>query len=318
RLLDFFGAYFTMDKSYLFFDIECANCFDGNGKMCSFGYVLTDASFSVLDTDDVVMNPETEFDWYLFSPKNKCPLSYSKDYFRAQPNFESFYPNLKKLLEAPDRRVIGFSSPNDVGFLVYACERYEFDIFNFAAFDIAAVLKLAKNESHTLEDWCDRYHIDRAGLKAHRSCDDAMMTMLLTKAFCEEQGITIDTLLSTYKSTKLSVEKYIEQREISRHNKENMNKIKDLFGKKSKAPLTKKLAGSLFAFGFKIQNDTDTALKLGQLVFKHGGMLQKHLKDTGFVLIYDDMDSPEVIAGIEKRGLIPLKLSDFYEKVKME
>ena len=27
---------------YVFFDIECANCFQGNGKICSFGYVITD------------------------------------------------------------------------------------------------------------------------------------------------------------------------------------------------------------------------------------------------------------------------------------
>ena len=58
-----------MDNSYLFFDIECANCFNGEGKMCSFGYVLTDADFNILDSQDLVMNPETEFDWYLFSNK---------------------------------------------------------------------------------------------------------------------------------------------------------------------------------------------------------------------------------------------------------
>ena len=31
-----------MNKRYLFFDVECANCFNGKGKLCSFGYVLTD------------------------------------------------------------------------------------------------------------------------------------------------------------------------------------------------------------------------------------------------------------------------------------
>ena len=70
-----------MEHSYLFFDIECANCFGGVGKMCSFGYVLTDEDFNVIDSQDVAMNPEAEFDWYLFSPKNKCRLAYSKDYF---------------------------------------------------------------------------------------------------------------------------------------------------------------------------------------------------------------------------------------------
>ena len=107
-----------MNKSYLFFDIECANCFDGVGKMCSFGYVVVDQDFNILDEDDVVMNPETEFDWYLFDPKKGCMLAYSKDYFRMQHNFESFHGGIKKLMEAPDRKIVGFSSSNDVSILL--------------------------------------------------------------------------------------------------------------------------------------------------------------------------------------------------------
>lgn len=39
---------------YLFFDIECSE-----GKsMCSFGYVLTDEKFRILEKDDILMNPE--------------------------------------------------------------------------------------------------------------------------------------------------------------------------------------------------------------------------------------------------------------------
>ncbi|HAH62995.1 MAG TPA: hypothetical protein DCL73_12970, partial [Treponema sp.] len=93
-----------MNDSYLFFDIECANCFNGEGKMCSFGYVLTDGSFTVLDSQDIVMNPQAEFDWYLFSPKNRCPLAYSKEYFRSQRTFENWYKPIKELLTAPYRR----------------------------------------------------------------------------------------------------------------------------------------------------------------------------------------------------------------------
>ena len=88
-----------MDNTFLFFDIECANCFNGIGKMCSLGYVIINENFEILDEDDVVMNPETEFDWYLFEPKNDCTLAYSKDYFRMQHNFESYHSEIKKLSE---------------------------------------------------------------------------------------------------------------------------------------------------------------------------------------------------------------------------
>ena len=42
---------------YLFFDIECSNCFQGVGKMCEFGYVLTDENLVVMKTGDIPMSP---------------------------------------------------------------------------------------------------------------------------------------------------------------------------------------------------------------------------------------------------------------------
>lgn len=86
-------------KTFLFFDCECANCFDGIGKICSLGYVLADDELNVIESEDIVMNPETDFDWYLFSPKNKCRLAYSKDYFRSKPNFDFFYKRIKIIYE---------------------------------------------------------------------------------------------------------------------------------------------------------------------------------------------------------------------------
>ena len=42
---------------YLFFDIECSNCFNGVGKLCEFGYVLCDENLNVLKKDDIPMSP---------------------------------------------------------------------------------------------------------------------------------------------------------------------------------------------------------------------------------------------------------------------
>ena len=43
--------------NYLFFDIECA---DGT-HMCSFGYVLVDEKFNILEKDDILINPKCAF-----------------------------------------------------------------------------------------------------------------------------------------------------------------------------------------------------------------------------------------------------------------
>ena len=46
---------------YLFFDIECANCDGGNGKICSFGYVLTDENFNEIEKEDIIIDPKAPF-----------------------------------------------------------------------------------------------------------------------------------------------------------------------------------------------------------------------------------------------------------------
>ena len=42
---------------YLFFDIECC---DGN-HICSFGYVIINSDFEILEKRDLVINPEKVF-----------------------------------------------------------------------------------------------------------------------------------------------------------------------------------------------------------------------------------------------------------------
>ncbi len=305
-----------MNRSYIFFDIECANCFDGIGKMCSFGYVLVDDNWNILDEDDVVMNPETEFDWYLFDPKKNCQLAYSKDYFRAQRNFESFYSPIKKLMETSSRRIIGFGVSNDIGFLYSACERYSLPQINYAAYDLANILKKSIGAVHKLEDFCHLLKVDISDLKAHKSQDDAKMTMRLMKFFCEEQGCSIEELLENNKDCKISVEKYVEQMEINRHNKEVHEKLKEMYGKKIRAVLSHKLSGD-YALGFKISTNPDLALKVGTLVQKHGGILKKNLKSNGTIII-DGKSDENLIISLQKRGLKSISVSDFLEKTKME
>ena len=306
-----------MSRSYLFFDIECANCFDGNGKMCSFGYVITDDQFNILDSQDVVMNPEAEFDWYLFSKKNECALAYSKDYFRMQHNFEAYHTGIKKLMEAPERKILGFSVSNDIGFLLYATERYDLTPINYSAFDMETIINQAKNEKKGLKAWCEYYKIDLSKLTAHNSRDDAMMTMLLAKAFCEEQNTDIESLLQKNKGIRISVEKYIQQREERRYIKEISEKIKDLFGKKTRALLSHKLGGKNYAIGFKLSDDIDEAYRIANLVYKHDGMLLRNIKSNGILIVREDI-SDEKRQELAKRNISTITIDEFDQKVRLE
>lgn len=303
-----------MDNSYLFFDIECANCFNGEGKMCSFGYVLTDADFNILDSQDLVMNPETEFDWYLFSNKNGCSLAYSKDYFRMQHPFPDYYKGVKKLMTAPSRKVIGFSSKNDLGFVVTACERYDLPVFNFATYDVAKILEKLEGKTKKLHEWGEYFNIKTDKLVAHKSCDDAMMTMLVLQELCKKHNLSIEEILEKNRESHLSVEKYAEQRELKRHNDEVGAKIKDLYGKKSKCPYSKSFSGS-YTFGFKIFNDVDLSYDIAQLLYKHGGMLVKRLQKNGTIIMDDSQITPELIEKMKKDNLTVISIDDFYNKI---
>ena len=51
--------------NYLFFDVECANSFDGVGKICEFGYIFTDENLNIIKQGIHLINPNAEFDWYV-------------------------------------------------------------------------------------------------------------------------------------------------------------------------------------------------------------------------------------------------------------
>ena len=76
---------------YLFFDVECANCFGGVGKICEFGYVLTDDKLNVIKRDDIPMCPGKGRGnrFHLTGRKHErdLVLAYDKDYYFSCPEF---------------------------------------------------------------------------------------------------------------------------------------------------------------------------------------------------------------------------------------
>lgn len=198
--------------TYLFFDVECANCYDGAGKMCSFGYVLTDTKFRVLESADLVMNPECQFDWYLFKNKNGIRLAYPKEYFYSQPNFRHFYQKIRSLLTAENRTVFTFGYAADTGFVVTAVERYKCPWIDFSAADIEKHTKEENGVRGKLKERCAMLGIDNSDLKEHNSRDDAMMTMRLLKKWCEVKKIRVDDFLKNAPDSVCSAQKFARMR----------------------------------------------------------------------------------------------------------
>ena len=85
---------------FLFFDIECSNCFNNIGKMCEFGYVLTDEKFNIITKNCYVMSPGKgrENRFKLRNRKNQIDidLAYEEEYYYQQDEFDKYYDKIKK------------------------------------------------------------------------------------------------------------------------------------------------------------------------------------------------------------------------------
>lgn len=183
---------------YLFYDIECS---DGR-HMCSFGYVITDEYFNILEKADILINPEAIFHTGAWSKKNRekdpgIELAYPKERFKANPTFPARYERIQRLLQHDDRKIIGFSHHNDALFLTVACKRYELPIIDYKFYDAQEMFGESRNivNQVALNAIAEALEVDLSKLVQHRSDDDAEASMLVTKALCEDLGLTLEELI---------------------------------------------------------------------------------------------------------------------------
>lgn len=199
--------------TYLFFDIECANSFGGIGKICSFGYVLCDEDFSVIESDDLLMNPCAIFDWYLFSKNAKCKLAYSREEYNRQPKFSEHYSKIKSLLEAKDRIVLGFGCQNDVATVATECIRYDRQLIDFNCHDIMNPLEKFYELKGGLGTFVEKLEIPTEGMEFHDSKADAFFTMKVAEKLVKDTGKSLKELIEPFTpfSSKLLRKKKIKK-----------------------------------------------------------------------------------------------------------
>lgn len=197
---------------YLFFDIECS---DGK-HICSFGYVLTDCNFVVLEKKDILINPEAIFHTGAWSKAKRersekdrgITLAYPKEAFTSSPKFTAFYNEIKDLLTDADTKVIGFACDNDARFIMWATERYKLEFITYTLYDIQRAYREYKELTcqPALEKALEDFNVDVSEHVAHRSDEDAEVTMLVAKGLIERLGITLDELFEKYPSCQGRVE----------------------------------------------------------------------------------------------------------------
>jgi len=175
---------------YVFFDIECAD--GGKGSICSFGYVITDEHFQEIESNDLVINPESRFRLAGRSGNPAILFAYTEEEFRKASPFPSFYSKIRALLEREDHLVIGHSVQDDVNFLCKACERYGLPALKFRFLDSQSLYARAfdRNGQIGLDRACEEFSIEKPA-DVHKSEEDARATMHLVEKICAAEHISL-------------------------------------------------------------------------------------------------------------------------------
>lgn len=170
---------------YLFFDIECAN--PRFNSICTFGYVLTDEFFTIIDQRDILINPETGYDKYVV----KNILHYPVELLNAQMPFPCFYDEIRAMMSDDDTVVFGFSISNDIRFLNETCIRYRLPALNYTFFDVQKLFgDYAKvSDQAGIEKAYEVLSLGKPEI-VHRSDEDARATMEILKALVAISGET--------------------------------------------------------------------------------------------------------------------------------
>ena len=222
---------------YLFFDIECANCFDGVCKMCEFGYVVTDEHLNIKEQDNIIINPESEFDKKGFARRKiKLSLPY-KEYYKKSP-FPKVYERIRELF-ARCNLAIGHNTFSDNQYILDACRRYDLKSFNYVYMDTVKVARalLVREKNLRLIELYNDFCINEKQDQRHSGIDDALMTKELAKFLLTSNDTTVLQLQKTNPEFfgEVFMDRIIEYDtnifRLSSSNKMTNKKNKDLFEK---------------------------------------------------------------------------------------
>lgn len=295
---------------YLFFDVECSNCHNGIGKLCEFGYVLTDEQFNILAKDDIPMSPGrgywSRFDLTGREGERDLILAYEYDYYYEQPEFPYFYERIKKLMCDKDTICFAYSMGNDLRHIHNTCERYKKEPFNYECYDVQMLVArhLEKKGQVNLETACKTLvgPSSLIGLEEHLSRDDAKMEMMVFEAIC---------VLEQKSSTQLLAES-----DFAKTNSiEFVNKVRERGRKKRIKAAGHDLYRSLIATDeeldlpenkgkrYNISGDLKChldELKLTiEIIKSRSGLFSNHLSRTDYFIVFDEKNKEDILSHLQ-------------------
>ncbi|MBE6133984.1 MAG: hypothetical protein E7178_04890 [Erysipelotrichaceae bacterium] len=182
-------------KKYLVFDLEKASCFNNQYKVCEFGYVICDESFTAIKSGNFYINPNILSDQWDYYALKKL-LYRKKSFYEEQPTFDAFYDEIKALFNQADY-VFGHTVAGDIQGINDECQRYHLKPINCVFYDIKEFYKVLVGTKEDvgvtrlrdLLEITDEY-------KEHDAKSDAYTTMLELKAMLNKYEISLEDLIA--------------------------------------------------------------------------------------------------------------------------
>lgn len=312
---------------FLFFDIECSNCFNGVGKMCEFGYVLTDSNFNVIKARDIPMSPgkRKSSRFHLKGRKHEKDLilAYDLEFYNGMPEFPAFYKTIKALVEEENTICFAYSMSNDISHLYYACKRYNLEPLNYICYDVQKLAGsyLETKERISLTNACKRIVGPNGDIKlqTHLSRDDAEEERLVLEAICTLSNKDALSLLEESSFAKANSIEHIKKKDkryIRRRVKsEGHNIYRSMLAPKEDLVDISNL-GRRYNVSGDLKADLPKLENTIKLIRKSGGIFSDSLTNTDYFIVLDQENKEDVL----KKLKFPLeaKMLTYEEFVEMK
>lgn len=192
---------------YLFFDQEFASQKDGISKICEFGYVVTDEKFTIIEKDNIIINPNIyRFEWD-YRVLRTILTRRIKEYEESD-TFDKHYNKICELIKSADY-VFGHSLDGDAKALNGECKRYNFSSIDFVFYDVKLFYKSFRNTKRDVSVANIMADLNVQGdEKEHDAGADAYNTMLELKAMLDELKMSLEDLIQLCPEARNKNENY--------------------------------------------------------------------------------------------------------------
>lgn len=291
---------------YLFFDIECSNCFDGIGKICEFGYVITDENFKIVHQQEIAMSPGRGKDcrFHLKDRKKQrgIEFAYEYDYYFEQPEFNYFYESIRKLIEDTETICFAWSSNNDMLHLFHTCQRYGKEPMRYICYDVQKIAAnyLGIKQQICLKTACQTIVGKESTicLQEHLSSDDAKMTMMIFKTITVRNKMDLKAFLEKYEFAKDDAYNYIINFENKvrklRENKKRHQLYKKIVKKDSILLKTTEFKGKKYNLSEELKIKVEDLQDVINKVHSLGSIIVDNLDEVDYFVVYDENNKKHI------------------------